>query len=340
LLFANTLHDCSQDYCCKHLAQLILRLLLQTPRSTYLKTAVANTSLNWSWDCCCKHLAQLISILLLQTPCSTDLETAVANTLHNWSWDCSNHLLLQMLDAFQNCSQACMTDPRLFWCPECCMLISSEELFLTLFLSKISQTISRYHKCMWKWSSCLQALEQLIPVCSKVLVSTYIEDLFLTSSQARLFKHIKVSQILYESCSHKHCMNPVWTTLKYIMHLYLLSSRTTHSSICCIWTYFICVCYHQNLSLRELNNSIAYESVLDLHLMLVITCLYRFRIILFEKFHYDYSIICLFRRRLFFSFIQTQRSLPISCRFSRSWVGISFPINSCAQELFSRFQWT
>jgi len=38
------------------------------------------------------------------------------------------------------------------------------------------------------------------------------------------------------------------------MHLCVLSSRTTHSSICCIWTLFICVCYHRNLSLHELNS--------------------------------------------------------------------------------------
>ena len=50
-------------------------------------------------------------------------------------------------------------------------------------------------------------------------------------------------------------MWPVWATLKHTMHLCVLSSRTTHSSICCIWTWFICVCYHQNLSLHELNNS-------------------------------------------------------------------------------------
>jgi len=86
LLFANTLDDWSWDCCCKHLAQLISRLLLQTPCSTDLKTVVVNTLLNWSWDCCCKHLAQLILRLLLQTPCSTNLQTAVTNTLHTWSW--------------------------------------------------------------------------------------------------------------------------------------------------------------------------------------------------------------------------------------------------------------
>ena len=151
-----------QDSCWINRTPWRNHLVLQTPCKTDLETAAANTLDDWSadantlddwsWDCCCKHLTQLISILLLQTPCSTDLKTTVANTLLNWSQDycykhlaylilkdCSNHLLLQVLNAFQNCSQACMTDPRLFWCPECCMLISSEELFLTLFLSKIIQ---------------------------------------------------------------------------------------------------------------------------------------------------------------------------------------------------------
>ena len=91
---------------------------------------------------------------------------------------------------------------------------------------------------LWRFMRTVNFCRNTLTVWSSLVVDPCSKHLFLTYAAVKY---------------HEQCIWPVWTTLKHIMHLCLLSSRTTHSSICCIWTYFICVCYHQNLSLHELN---------------------------------------------------------------------------------------
>ena len=87
-----------------------------------------------------------------------------------------NHLdlLLQILDAFQNCSQGC------------------SEFFLNAYCSFLLRSCSQHcSQILLSFSLLPNTSHDWSQTCSEVRPSTYIEDLFSTCSWARLIKQFQ-----------------------------------------------------------------------------------------------------------------------------------------------------